>query len=135
MKDTSKSIIDLPEATISILEEGIMKVHIKVEDEFTIDDSKAIVEARTKLANGRKMAMLYTTSTKFVIPSKEVREYVATEERSEFVTADAFVISSLAQRLAVRFFIRFNKPVRPTRFFESEEAALEWLQVMTHEFA
>lgn len=130
MKDTSESVIDLPEATISVPEYGIMKIHIKVEDEFTIENSMAIVKARTKLADGRKMAMLYTTETKFVIPSKEVREYVATEKRSELVIADAFVIGSLAQRLAVRFFIRFNKPVRPTRFFDNEESAIEWLRTI-----
>ncbi len=132
MKKTTEKAIDLPEATIQFLEERIMHIHIKVEHEFELEHSKKILEARTRLAAGRKMAILYT-ATKFVIPSREVREFLATEERSHLVLADAFVINSLPQRLAVKFFIQFNKPVRPTRFFESSENALNWLQKVVHQ--
>lgn len=127
MKKTTEQEIDIPAATIRIREEGFLHIHIKIEDEFTIEHSASIVKARTELAANRKMPILYTT-TKFVIPSKEVREYVATESRSELVVADAFVIHSLPQRLMVRFFLQFNKPVRPTRFFEDEALAIEWLK-------
>lgn len=127
MTTTSDYVIDIDVAKICICESGIMHVHIKVEDEFTIEHSIELVKARTELANGRKMPIMYT-SPKFVIPSKEVREYVASEDRSALVLADAFVIYSLPQRLMSRFYLRFNKPVRPTQFFESEESATEWLQ-------
>lgn len=127
MTTTFDRLIDLPVAKICICESGIMHVHIKVEDEFTIEHAEELFKARTEMANGRKMPIMYT-SPKFVIPSKEVREYVASEDRSELVLADAFVTYSLPQRLMSRFYLRFNKPVRPTQFFESEERALEWLR-------
>ncbi len=127
MELKTEIFIELPEATICVCEMGIMHIHIKIEDEFTIAHADALVNARTEIAQGRKMPILYT-STKFVIPSKEVREYVASENRSSLVVADAFVINSLPQRLAARFFLRFNKPVRPTRFFENKEQALKWLR-------
>lgn len=133
MTETPRNQVELSIATISIPEKGILHVHIKEEDELSLENAKEIVAARTKLAEGNKLAILYTSATRFVIPSKEVREYVATEERSSLVLADAFIIRSLAQRLAVRFYIRFNRPVRPTKFFENKEQALEWLRTFVKE--
>lgn len=127
MEKITDQFIDIPAATIRIREEGFLHIHIKIEDEFTIEHSASIVKARTELADGRKMPILYT-ATKFVIPSKEVREYVASESRSELVVADAFVINSLPQRMMVRFFLKFNKPVRPTQFFDEETSAVRWLK-------
>lgn len=126
MKKTQE-LISINEADITLLNDHLMHVHIKLEDEFVIENSMNLVKARTELASGRKMAILYT-ATRFVIPSKEVKEFVASEGRSELVLADAFVINSLPQRLAIKFFIKFNKPVRPTRFFDNKQSALQWLE-------
>lgn len=126
MKKTNE-YISIEEADITILSDHIMHIHIKLEDEFIIENSMNLVKARTELAAGRKMGILYT-ATRHVIPSREVREFVASEGRSELVIADAFVINSLPQRLAIKFFIKFNQPVRPTRFFDNEHSALNWLE-------
>lgn len=128
--NSSIAIIDsisTSSADIAIREDGIMHVHVKVELNFEIEHSREIVAARTKLAAGRAFPILYT-ATKFVVPSAEVRNYVASEDRSELVTADAFVINSLPQRITARLYRVINKPVRPTRIFECAEEAALWLK-------
>jgi hypothetical protein len=120
--------VDIPSADICIYSNGIMHIHIKVRNTFEISDSKEIVEARTALAQGKKHPVLYTTEHSFVTPSKEVNSYVASEQRSELVLADAFVIKSFSQRLAAKTYMLFKSPVRPTSFFSNEDAAIEWLK-------
>ncbi|NQX98298.1 MAG: STAS/SEC14 domain-containing protein, partial [Flavobacteriales bacterium] len=60
--------------------------------------------------------------------SKESREYGAKKEVSGLSSAMAILAGkSLAAILVGNFFIRFNKPVTPTKIFKREEKALEWL--------
>lgn len=120
--------VDVPSADISIYSNGIMHIHIKVRNTFELSNSIEIVEARTKLAQGKKHPILYTTENSFVTPSKEVNNYVASEERSKLVLADAFVMKSFPQRLAARTYLLFKGPVRPTQFFSNEHDAMEWLK-------
>lgn len=118
----------VPSADIFIYSNGIMHIHIKVRNILELSDSMEIVEARTKLAQGKKHPVLYTTEHSFVTPSKEVNSYVASEERSKLVLADAFVMKSLPQRLAAKTYMLFKGPVRPTQFFSNESDAMEWLK-------
>ena len=104
-----------------------MHVHVKVPMNFELKHSMQIVEARTHLAQDRSYPILYT-SGQLVIPSAEVREYVASEPRSKLVTADAFIVNSLPQRIIANFYLKWNKPVRPTKMFDKEEEAIEWLK-------
>ena len=121
-----ESKIEIGCARMEMREDGILHVHIKVDEVFEIADSHALVQARTRLVDGRRTPIIYTCS-EFVIPSKEVREFVASENRSKMVTADAFVVNSLPQRLVANFFIKINKPVRPVKVFDNFDAAREWI--------
>jgi len=119
--------VNIPAANIKIRPDGIMHVHVKVQTHLEIEDSIAIIEARTKLANNRSYPIMYT-ATKLVIPTPEARVNIATEKRSKLVKADAFVVNSLPQRLMAKIYRVVNKPVRPTQYFETEESAIEWLK-------
>jgi len=119
--------IDIPAATIRIRHDGIMHIHIKVKTNFEIDHSKQVAKARTKISNNNPYPILYT-ATNLVIPSQEVREYVASKGRSKLVIADAFVVNSLPQRIMARFYRILNKPVRPTKYFNNPDDAIKWLR-------
>lgn len=60
--------------------------------------------------------------------SKENRKYVASKEVSNYVKADALVMKSLALKIIGNFYLKINKPSRPTRTFFDEEAAVKWLK-------
>ncbi|MGE0567746.1 MAG: hypothetical protein AB7O73_07330 [Bacteroidia bacterium] len=64
---------------------------------------------------------------KYTTISKEAREFRATEIGTIFSSKEAIVISSIAQRILVDFYIKINKPKVPTKLFVSEYEALKWL--------
>lgn len=57
----------------------------------------------------------------------EVRAWASSPEGNKRTIADALLISSLPHKLMGNFYIRYNKPVKPTRIFSSRENALNWL--------
>lgn len=57
-----------------------------------------------------------------------VREWSASPLNNSYTIIDAIVISSLSQRILADFYVRYNKPVRPTRVFTSIEKAYEWVK-------
>lgn len=57
----------------------------------------------------------------------EVREFGASGKENKFTIADAIVISSQAHDLVSNFYVKFNKPVKPTKIFTDRNKAIEWL--------
>lgn len=121
-----KRQIEVPSALIQIREDGIMHIHIKVDLDFDMENSLEILDAKIEVSEGEKHPILYTGS-KFVIPTNEVREYLASEKRNALTIAEAFLVKSLPQRLISNFYIKINKPARPTKMFTNKEKAMEWL--------
>lgn len=56
----------------------------------------------------------------------DMRKKRATKEGSDFSLSDAIVISNLPQKMLGDFYMRINRPVRPTKFFFSLEKAVAW---------
>ncbi len=48
-------------------------------------------------------------------------------KNNPFSVADAFVIAATSQAILGNFYLKINKPERPTKFFNREVDALEWL--------
>jgi hypothetical protein len=60
--------------------------------------------------------------------SPEAREYVAKHKRApELGLRSALLVNSIGIKLIANFFVRFNKPNIPTRLFNDERKAIEWL--------
>lgn len=58
---------------------------------------------------------------------KTVRRIVSTETGNKHNVATAIICNSMLHRLLGSIFIYIDRPVRPTRIFFSEEAAIPWL--------
>lgn len=56
----------------------------------------------------------------------EIREWAADSSGNHYTHTDAIVIGSLSQKIITDFYLRFDKPVKPTRIFYSLEKAVEW---------
>jgi len=118
---------DLKKFTVSLRSDGIMQFTVKHETNLEVTDVKAIVNTVGKIGKGKKFPNLV------VIPAgvtfdKEAREFSAREEANVYTIADAFVIKSLAHKLIGNFYINFDKPVRPTKLFNSQTKAVKWLK-------
>jgi hypothetical protein len=57
----------------------------------------------------------------------EVRIWMAAPPTQSYTIADALVINSLPLKMLADFYLKFDKPVNPTRIFNSAENALVWI--------
>ena len=62
---------------------------------------------------------------------KSANEYSASEEGMQYSIAEAIVVKNLAQKIMVSFYLKINKPIRPSKAFNDEDEALEWLLSLT----
>lgn len=109
-------------------ENGILQIDYIKDYRFTVLEGKEVfVAARQMLADVSKCPVLITGGL-HSSNDEDFRNYNASEEVMQYCSAVAMVISSLAQAIIANFFIKFHKPTVPTRFFTSEEKAVEWLK-------
>jgi hypothetical protein len=59
--------------------------------------------------------------------SREARSFFA-QEAGEDLKAIAVVVRNPVTRMMVNFFMKFNQPGYPIKFFTKDQEALEWLQ-------
>lgn len=106
--------------------DGIIQSYFYADYSGEIEDAINIVETFKILKKeGKCMALLIVEDGATF--SKEAREFVASAEVSKIVKADAFVINSLALKILMNGYLKFNKPNRPTKFFNAEQTAVTWL--------
>ncbi len=122
---TQKSI-DLGFAVVTLRNDGIVNTQITITDSVDLDQAKLLLKAYLDITDKTKTPHLFTP-TKFVIMDKEVMAFVK-NEANKYGKADAFVIQSLPQKIIGNFYLKVVKPSVPTRLFNSEDEAVEWLR-------
>jgi hypothetical protein len=58
----------------------------------------------------------------------EIRDWSADPSGNKYTLADAIVVTNLGQKMMADFYVRFNKPPKPTKVFSSFEKAVQWIQ-------
>jgi len=86
-------------------------------------------QAICDLGNGKKMPIFFTAHD-FLQLSKEGAKYATSAEGVTYTLANAVLIDSLAKKIIFNFFLKFNKPLAPTKGFSTREDAFEWLEGM-----
>lgn len=112
--------------TMRLFENGLMNVVFKDHRYIDIKDIQEVMDWVDEIALGRMFVNLmegaYNTDL-----APEVREFSASDKNNNFTIADALVISSQAHKLVTNFYIKFNKPAKPTKVFTDRLKAIEWL--------
>lgn len=121
---------DLGYAKIVIDDLGILQIHMHSDMEVSYEEAYGILDFVRKNFPGKKFPH-YIELNEFTIPSKDVREFMVSKERVKIAAADAMVLKSLPQRLMGNLYLQINKPIIPTKFFNTKEDALEWLAKFT----
>ena len=121
------SRVDLRASTVSLRSDGIIHLELHPVEELAVKDAWEIIETIKNIGNGKKFPNMITAKD-YVNIDKEAKVLSASEEGNEYTLADAIVVNSIALKLIANFYISFNKPVRPTKLFSSEEKAVEWLR-------
>jgi hypothetical protein len=118
--------ITIPSATITLRDDDIIRFDLPEGRSISVQDVKDMTDVAGEWGQGKKFRNLIIMPEFDNIPF-EVRQYTAGVERSRYSIADAFVISSIAMQIIGNFYLQFHKPVLPTRIFNNEAAAINWL--------
>jgi hypothetical protein len=119
--------IEINCAIITLRDDGIIHMIMNKDHMVNIDDLKNIVKAVGELGNGKKFPNLIEAGS-FTSIDSDARKFSTAEELNIYTIADAFVIRSLPQKLIANFYLKFDKPKLPTRFFDNTSEALQWLK-------
>ena len=110
----------------SLRSDGLVKVSVDGNFEIDVPHVKIIVDTLEEFGEGKKFPLLIVVG-EYTLPTPEARAYIATAESDPFASAEAYVVKSLSQKLVGNVFLSFNQPARPTKMFNDEEKAIEWL--------
>lgn len=94
--------------------------------DFTVDDLKLLVNEQKENFNVKLPVLILCNE--FSSTNLELMLALSKNANNPYSKADAFVIKSLAQKILANFYLRINKPERPTKFFNKKEEALDWLK-------
>ncbi len=116
---------EFPHATVRIYSNGIFHAYFYSKG---ILDMNLIHEI--DLFNEENRGHAYRNLFEFeplVEIDPEVRKWASAPDGNKKTIADAILINSLAHKLQANFYLKFNKPVKPTKLFNAREKAVVWL--------
>lgn len=113
--------------TIKLRSDGILHSHTSSAIDFDIESLKQFNVVMAKMLNNQKAPLLITFD-QFAIPPDETRGFWAKKESCPLALADAYVTASLGHKIIGNAYLKFNKPGRPTKIFNDEDSAVQWLQ-------
>lgn len=96
--------------------------------EISREDLEELVKLATRNVQPGDILHVLIDMTRAESISSEARSFAAGNEVGKIYDALAIVAGSPATKLVANFFIRFHKPPRPTRIFNSTEEAVRWLK-------
>lgn len=125
-KLTLSKKIAFPNFEVEINDLGFYKVSVNESEEFTVSDLKKLVNAQDELG-GAKLPVLVLCA-EHASTNSELLTTISKNKNNPYSKADAFVIKSMAQKILANFYIKINKPERPTKFFNNKDEAINWLK-------
>lgn len=122
---------NVEKAVLRLYEEGIYHVEVKKGQLITMDFIHSGYRFLDENGGGRYYNIYEFGSFSEVDP--KVREWMASPPIRSYTKADAIVINSLPLKMLADFYLKFDKPVNPTRIFNSIDKALDWINKLREE--
>ncbi len=108
-------------------EDGILQIKMLEGSNITLEKIKEIYDQSQLLAENAKVLALIDGSSDYDM-SDEAKKYAAGEEALKNRVATAIVTNSITNRLMINLYIKFYKPLVPTKMFSDKDAAIKWLK-------
>lgn len=125
MKKTATFSTDVAAVCV---EDGILYAQL-LQAEPSVADFRAHI-AKVRVHFGEifpiPLVMYSTPDSKGV--SKELREFLSSDEMMSFVNAVAVITDSLLVRMAANLFLKISRPRYPMQLFTDEAKAVDWLR-------
>ncbi len=123
-------IIELDSVKISKLENSIIKIDMSSSSIIGLDKCEKTTKAIGELTD-QKQALILMIAGNTTNYTSEARDFSASDAGSIYTIADAMIVKNLAQNIMVSFYLKINKPIRPTKAFNYEGDAINWLLSLT----
>ena len=113
-------------ATVDIEEEGIIRIKILPNASIDVDAARDIVNGAGEIAGPYIHANLMDIR-KMVFMSREARAYLGKQDK-DIVVAVAILMNSAFHNALANLYMTVTRPRIPTKVFEREIDALDWLR-------
>ena len=110
-----------------IIKDKILVVTYKSDLHITSEIAQKIVTDRLSFTKDKKLATMII-SHGVISMDKPAREYLASEEGTNGLTATAIIVDSSFSRSLGNFFLIVNKTKMPVKIFSNIPRAIKWLQ-------
>jgi hypothetical protein len=117
---------DLGHTVIYKLKDSTLVIKAGDNHMYLVEDIKEIYQVMKDLSGGQKTYNLNVMG-EYTSVEPEVRAFSSKGPHKDLVAAECFVISSLAQRILANAYIKINKPIVKSAFFNNINSAKEWL--------
>jgi hypothetical protein len=114
------------EAYIKLCSDGIVRVIFKKDKEIGPRVLKRLFGLFNDFVAGKRYPFIYCAEDGLVVFTNEGNTYSRQNQHVFPKLCSAFVVKSLAQRLIASFYLKFNKPVTPSKVFNRPEEAETW---------
>lgn len=121
--------INLETCSLMLDEDGIVELHIHSGVELAPEKITEIFE--NIHSDMPEATTLLVTAGDRATLSPEARDLVSSGSVTQQIKADAIVTEHYSHQMSANFFVRYNKPQRPTKLFKTAEEAKEWLKTFS----
>lgn len=107
--------------------DGIIQLAVLAKEPQTLEDARENVAAATKVGGGVRRPVLLDTSVAAPL-TREAQAYYTSADIVPCASALGLVVTTTLSRIVGNFVIACQRPEVPTRLFDSEWQAVQWLQ-------
>ena len=118
--------VSTDKATIKIYDSGILHIHFHENADFDVEDKKLMFKKTHELTLGKKYPTLFTADDG-VSFTREAQAYGREQEPNLSYSCVALIVSNMAYRLLVNFYINYYKPNITYKTFSNTEDSYKWL--------
>ncbi len=105
--------------------DSILLMHMHKKSNIDIEAARKITDIANAMT-GDKVHVNLVDIREMTFMSSEARKHFAIQNKST-VKAVAVIMNSVLHRPLVNLYLKFSRPSLPTRMFDNEEKAIEWL--------
>ena len=116
---------DLPKFRMWMRPDGIVQLVWATGAVMTLEAAQAAIQSLTELTDGRRAPLLVDAHDAGPQLRPARTEFV---RRGDAVSAVALLVATPLSRIMGNFYLTVSKPISPTRLFEDETEALNWLR-------
>ena len=123
--DSSKAVV-FENFSVKINTDNFYEIEVFDDKEFSFKELEELKTIQKQM--GSKQLPVLVLCEEFASTNIAFIKHLSQNINNPYSKADAFVISSMAQKIIANFYLRISTPERPTQFFKTKEEATAWLK-------